>query len=291
LSTVIAYGIYSILRLSPFFYIIDEKNALFVYPLKEWIEHPFRFFYGNIRGEWDWLWRYMTLSGILLIAISFVSDRKYFREKVFLFLWFLIPFAALALFGRTLFPRFIFFMTLSLVPLIAYSLFRLKELINNKVILIVLFALILILPIKSIYFILTDFARSPIPSIDLKQYVNDWTSGAGVNEVVEFLNNESKNKKIYVGTEGTFGLMPYALEIYLKDNKNITITGFWPIEEELPIEVDEVRSKIPTYFLFYQPCKPCKKIGEPPESWPTTLVSSYKRGTGTRSLSLYRINP
>lgn len=291
ITVVIAYSMYSILRLSPFFHIIDEKNALFVYPLKEWLEHPFRFWYGNILGEWDWLRRYMTLSGIFLIVLSFVIDRKFFREKIFLFLWFLIPFVALAVFGRTLYPRFIFFMTLPLLPLIAFSVLNIFNRINNKLVLFILFSAFLILPIRSDYFILSNFSKAPIPRSDLDQYVNDWTSGAGVKEIVEFLEKEAKDKKIFVGTEGTFGLMPYALEIYLIDNKNITISGFWPIGETLPKEVDEARSKIPTYFLFYQPCNPCKSLGEPPESWPTTLVSSYERGISSKQLSLYRINP
>src|SRR3990167_2928161 len=44
LATIMAYGFYSILRLSPYFYIITEKNANFVYPLKDWLGHPLIFF-------------------------------------------------------------------------------------------------------------------------------------------------------------------------------------------------------------------------------------------------------
>ena len=47
ISIAIAYGFYSVLRLSPFFHIISEKNAIFVYPLKEWLEHPFTFLFVN----------------------------------------------------------------------------------------------------------------------------------------------------------------------------------------------------------------------------------------------------
>lgn len=291
LSTVIAYGIYSILRLSPFFHIIDQKNALFAYPFPEWIEHPFRFWYGNFLGQWDWLRRYMTISGILLVVLSFIIDRKFFREKILLFIWFSVPFIALALFGRTLYPRFIFFMTLSLLPLAAFSLFKIKELLKNKILMSALFALLLFLPIRSEYFILSNFSKAPIPFADLEQYSNGWTSGAGVKETVEFLEKEAKDKKIFVGTEGTFGLMPYALEIYLVSNKNITIAGFWPIDATLPEKLDQAREKMPTYVLFYQPCHTCKNLGEPPVLWPVTLVSSYRRGIGSTYLSLYRVNP
>src|SRR5690606_26916857 len=47
-AVVMAYAIYSVLRLSPYFNIIEDKNATFVYPFSEWIGHPFRFFLGNL---------------------------------------------------------------------------------------------------------------------------------------------------------------------------------------------------------------------------------------------------
>ena len=291
LAVFICYVLYSILRLSPFFHIIEEKNALFVYPFKEWSMHPFTFLHGNLLGVWDWLWRYMTFPGIILIGLSFVIDRKFLREKIFLFFWFLVPFLALAVFGKTLYPRFIFFMTIALLPLIAFSVFKIKELIKNKILLFGALTLLLFLPLRSGYLIVNNFSEAPIPFADLEQYSNGWTSGAGVKEIVGFLEKEARDKKIFVGTQGTFGLMPYALELYLVDNKNITLTGFWPIDEKLPKKLDEVRKQIPTYVLFYQPCNICRSIGEPPALWPATLVSSYKRGIGPTHLSLYRINP
>lgn len=291
LVTLLTYAIYSILRLSPFFHIIEEKNALFVYPFKEWILHPFNFLHGNLRGLWDWLWRYMTFAWIILIGLSFVIDRKFLREKIFLILWFFIPFAALALFGKTLYPRFIFFMTLPLLPLIAFSVIKIYGVVKNKILLSALSVAFLIFLLRSDYLILNNFSKAPIPFADLEQYSNGWTSGAGVKEIVGFLEKEARDKKIFVGTQGTFGLMPYALEIYLVNNKNIILTGFWPIEEKLPKKLNEVRKQIPTYVLFYQPCHICKSIGEPPVLWPVTLVSSYKRGIGPTHLSLYRINP
>src|SRR3989344_2697542 len=291
-SIIIAYGMYSILRLSPFFHIINEKNGLFVYPLKEWIKHPFEFWYGNILGEWDWLRRYMTVSGIILTLSSFVIDRRFFREKIFLILWFLIPFVALGVFGRTLYPRFIFFMTLSLLPLVAFSARATYKLVKNKLVLFVLLIVFLVPPLISDYFILSNFSKAPIPRIDLDQYINGWTSGCGVKEVVEFLKNEAKDKKIFVATEGTFGLMPYALEIYLIDNKNITIVGFWPIGDTIPQKVIDESKKNPTYFLFYQPCVPCAGIVFPPSTWKSLeLAYQYKKDYSGRSLSLYRVKP
>src|SRR5690606_20926940 len=59
-SVVVAYAIYSILRLSPYFNIIGDKNNTFVYSFSEWINHPFTFFLGNLNGLKDWLISYFT---------------------------------------------------------------------------------------------------------------------------------------------------------------------------------------------------------------------------------------
>src|SRR5258708_8457651 len=50
LVVVLANITYSILRLSPLFYIIAQKDATFIYPFKEWIHHPFTFFIWNLHG-------------------------------------------------------------------------------------------------------------------------------------------------------------------------------------------------------------------------------------------------
>src|SRR3989344_905891 len=98
-AAVLGNAFYAILRLSPFFHIIREKNALFVFPYNEWLEHPTRFLFGNLFGEVDWLVNYMTLPFVLLIPAAFFLDKKFLREKILLFLWFFLPFFALALFG------------------------------------------------------------------------------------------------------------------------------------------------------------------------------------------------
>lgn len=292
ISTIIAYAMYSILRLSPFFHVIDEKNELFVYPYKEWIQHPFEFLWSNLQGVWDWLRRYLTLSGILLVPLAFVINQKFWREKLMLFLWFLIPFIALATFGKTLYPRFIFSMTLNLLPLITYSLYYAYFKIKNKLLFSGCLLLLAILPLWSDLFIITNFAHARIPFADVQQYNNDWTSGGGVNETVEFFKQQAQDKKIYIGTQGTFGLMPYALEIYLVQNPNIKIVGFWPIEQIPPKELLEAAKKMPTYVLFYQPCVNCAGVGLAPKTWPVTLVKQYQRGLGdSRPLSIYQVNP
>ena len=292
LAVIIAYSFYSILRLSPFFHIITEKNAIFVYPLKEWVDHPFEFFIGNWQAFWDWGIRYLTWPLLVLVLLSFFVARNFTREKMVLFLWFILPIIALGLFGRTIYPRFIFFMLLSLLPLIAFSLVNIYARLRRWPLFIIFCFLVFLLPLKTDFLILTDFARAYIPVSDISQYNSDWPSGGGVKESVEFFKKEAEKKKIYIATQGTFGLMPYALEIYLVQNANITIEGFWPISDEIPQKIVGKSKQMPTYFVFYQPCNQCPHVGMAPAMWKQLkLIYQFKKAYENRSLSLYQVKP
>lgn len=304
LSSLLAYLYYSVLRLSPFFHIVNEKNATFVYPFSEWLEHPFRFLEGNLRGLFDWLSTYMTIPVVFLAAVSFIMGGiKFIKEKLFLFLWFMAPFFGLALFGKVLYPRFIFFMTVPLIILTAYSLnaifdktrillFRkdpdislssgvgIKMLAVNFLLLFLFSSSML----RSDYLILADFKNAPIPYLDLEQYVNGWPAGGGVNEIISILKNEAEKGKIYIASEGTFGsVATYPIEIYLGNNKNVQSRGFWPVPRDMPEDLYQKAEKIPVYVIFNQ------SQSLPAGNWPLTLIAKYQKGRGDSYIRLYRV--
>ncbi|MDP2649540.1 MAG: glycosyltransferase family 39 protein [bacterium] len=282
-AVVFTYGYYSMLRLSPFFHIINDKNEIFIYSFSEWIKHPFEFFVGNFLGLWDWFLKYTTWPVIFLFAFSLFVYRAFTREKLLLLIWFAVPFFALALFGKILYPRFILFMTLPLLPLAALSLYKLNEFIKNKLLFTFCFFLFAFLMLRSDYFILTDFARAPIPFSDLEQYSNGWPAGGGVKEIIAFLNQESSKGKIYVASEGTFGSLPtYSVEIYLGNNKNIDKRGIWPLPAEIPSDLKEKAKKMPVYFIF-------NDSPAPPKRWNIKFISKYQKGIGNSFMSLYQI--
>lgn len=285
IAVFLAYGFYSMLRLSPFYHIINEKNSIFVYPFSEWFTHPFRFFGGNMNGVWDWLITYLKWPLFSLIIVSFFISMRYTRKKILLVIWFFLPFVALALFGKVLYPRFIFFMTLSLIPLIAFSFYKISDLVKNKVIFIIIFLAFSVLSIHADYLIITNFAASPIPKSDLEQYINGWPAGGGARETVVFLSEKAANQKIYVATEGTFGSLPtYAVEIYLGDNRNIDKRGIWPLTQDIPQDLLEKAKKMPVYFVFNQSLNP-------PLGWPLKFIAKYQKGIGDSYMSLYQVNP
>lgn len=295
-SVIIAQIIYNSLRLSPLFQMIEAKNATFVYPFAEWVSHPFTFFVGNLNGLFDWLVGYLTLPYVVLIAISLITVYKLTKEKLLLIIYFLLPFLALALFGKVIFPRFIFFMSCFLLPLTGLALFEIIQFINKRLnkknILpksVLIYALVSVVFISYPFFVSFKIAKDPInaPIVgsDSRQYINSWAAGWGVNESIEFFKEEARDKEIFIATEGTFGLMPLSLELYLVGNKNITIKGYWPVEHNLPNEVIDSASKMPTYFVFYQP------NNQDVSSYPLELIFQKQAGNSEYFYRVYQVVP
>lgn len=295
-AVLLSYGLYNVLRLSPLFEMIKAKNAIFVYPLSEWIQHPFTFFIGNLNGLFSWLTQYLTLPYIVLILISLILIKKNFKEKILLLFYFLLPFTALALFGRVIFPRFIFFMSLYLLPLAAWGLnYTINEGLRytkgNLKIKSIRFIIPVIVFVFIWYpgFVSFQFAKNPITSkiakADNSQYINSWAAGWGVKESVSFFDKKASQGKIFIATEGTFGLLPAALEMYLVQNKNVTIKGYWPVNE-IEKEVLDNAKKMPTYFVFYQ-----KEHVEIPPSFPLKLLFKVRQGNTEYYYRVYQVIP
>ncbi len=290
--TIMTYGIYAILRLSPFFYIIEEKNAVFVYPFKDWIQHPFAYFWQNFRALSDWLVTYMGFPLILLAGGSIFLQKTFVKEKILLILWFGLPFIALALFGKTLYPRYIFFMTLSLLPLVAYSIYIIYEKLKEKLFLRSFFVVLaLFYPLVSSLLILTDFKNALIPFADKSQYFTGWPSGVGIPETINFFREKAKKSEIFIGTEGTFGLLPYAYELYFLNNKNITVKGYWPIGPEIYPELVKISLSKPTYIVFYQDCVPCEAKGIAPHTWPLKKIMQISKVEKDTYVTVYQVIP
>ena len=279
-------NVYSLLlKLSPLSFMIGGKNALFVYHLSELL--PYRAFdswIGNLVILFDWLITYTTWPLIILVPASFLLARGRTREKLLLLVWFAVPFILLALFGRILHPRLFFFMTLSLLPLIAVSLVSLESHIKNKAALGICCFLFIAMALRSDFYILTNFANAPVPEADLEQYSNDWPAGGGIREVIAFINNESEKQPVIFVTEGIYGSLPTtAAQIYLEKNDRVRRISFEPVPAEIPQEFLEQAKTIPVYLLLNQ--------AQSPPPWPLTLVARYQKGRGIVYASLYKVNP
>ncbi|MEK7065712.1 MAG: hypothetical protein AAB961_01855, partial [Patescibacteria group bacterium] len=245
------------------------------------IPNPTQHLEGNLRGLFDWLIRYLTWP-IFFAAILPAMDRKNRREFLVLYAWCLIPLVGLASFGKVLYPRFVLFMAMPLLVAAATTIVWLYETTRSRVwkrvVMLVMFAPSVI----AVFYLLFNPLYAPIPQADRGQYINDWPAGWGVREVNAFLLNQSRNQHITVITEGTFGLLPYAIEMYLVNNPNITITGIWPLTSQIPEPVAEAIGKEPTYLIMNK--------DEVPGAWSATLLAQYQKGLRRdRFLRLYRL--
>ena len=285
LSSIIALIMYNSLRLSPMFYIIEQKNYSFILTFSEFLRSPFKLFLPNLNGLSTFLRDYFTIPVLILALANVIYSIVKFRLKILvLFAWFIVPFLALAAFGKILFPRFILFMSL---PLLLISAEFISMLLDNarrkKNYIFALIAISLIFPVYNSLTLLINPVKANIPEIDRNQLFNDWPSGYGVKEVVHYIEKQATGQTVVIGTEGTFGLNPAVYEIYLKQNKNVIILGFWPVSE-VPVELLSYAKDHPTFLVFKD------RQTFPPE-WPLELVAKYQRGTGKTYLYFFRVLP
>ena len=280
---------YSVLRLSPWFHMIAQKDTTFINTVDEQggiinlIQYCSRFLVGNLHGLGDWTIGYLTIPIIILVFIAILFIYRNLREKLLLLVWFSAPFVGLAFFGKVLYPRFILFMMMPLFLLSAWSIHYLLKRFSNKTHALILILLISIYPLYVDSKILFSIVTAPIPKADSGQYINDHPAGWGIREAVDFFGNEAKTQKINVFTEGTFGLLPYGLEIYLVRNPNIKFVGLWPIPDYMSEEMLLAIETGPTYYVS-------NKFQELPRNWQAELLFEYQKGNNQTSfLRIYKL--
>lgn len=279
---IVTESIYSILRLFPLFHMISQKNMEFSLSLNEFIKNPTVLFWGNVKSLIEWEASYIGLPTFILIFLAvFIGGIKYFKEHIILLLYFLILLLYLSFFNKILYPRYLLLFTPQLLIMSASGLY----LLSTKSIRIGYLygvATMVFLTFICIQILFTP-GKAYIPKADTGQYLNSWSAGNGVKEIRNFLSQESKaHKHVTLGVEGTFGLMPYALELYQKDYPNVNIIPYWPLPGEIPKDISMASKIMPTYFIIYQ-------REDYPKEWQMKELSRYFQGNSKESLKLYKV--
>lgn len=287
ITFILAQIIYNTLRLSPYFYIISQKNLSFIRPLGEVIKNPLLHLNSNLTAITTWLSSYLgiPLLAFLVISIFYFLYKRNIKVLYLSFLVFL-PLLAEGFFNKVLYPRFMLFYFPYMLILIALSLSKLIK-SKHKYQKYLKFSLIafFIFPLFNSFLLLTNPKSAKIANSDLGQYLNDWPAGFGVNETVELIRESEKRKPTYVATEGTFGLLPYALQIYFYGDSNVNIAGFWPVDPtKIPQEVLDAVKTHQVYFVFNENQN---EISNPQ----LKLVSKYQKGIGKTFLRVYEVFP
>ncbi len=300
ISVVIGMMFYSILRLSPLYGTIGLKDTVFIYTLKDWMGHTllwrFQLFTGNLQSLISWFLEYFNISYLVFLVIGLLTI-SYWREKTVLVIYFLAPFIFDATFGKVIFPRYILFMTVVLLPIVAFGIWRSALILSHEktkklAIYLSMITLVAITPTAYIsFYLIVDPLKAPIPQADKSQYMLDWPAGWGIKESIQYLKTASANQHIFVGTQGTFGLMPFAFEMYFYNNPNVTTKAYWPISGNIPSDLQSMAKKMPTYVYFYEPCPNCPNTGVAPTAWPVIPVYSVSKNNGKVHATLYKVLP
>lgn len=285
LTFVIAQVIYNSLRLSPLFYMISRKNLEFIKPVAEVLKNPFEQAFSNATTLVSWFVQYVGfgLAAIFVVVSCYLLHKKD-KLAALLLIYISFPFSVETFFNKVLYPRFMLFYFPFIILLLAhaFSVLKTSKKLNGIVFNLVM-TLALLFPFGNTFLLLTNPIGAKIASSDYGQYINSWPAGYGVKEVVEILKTEAKTQPIYIGTEGTFGLLPFALKIYFYGQQNPQITGFWPVDaNQLPQEILTSASTHKTFFLFNENQKPI-------ENPRLKLVAKFQKGSSNSFMRLYEV--
>ncbi|MBL7150661.1 glycosyltransferase family 39 protein [Candidatus Microgenomates bacterium] len=283
IALVVALVMQNIMRLSYLYHMVGLKNLSFIVSWSEFFAHPFARFWGNFEGTFPWIITYLTIPLALISAYGlFKLLKQSFWKALILFSWFIFPYLALISFGKVVYPRFFLFMSFPFLILAAHGLSKFTKGALGVLIILSIF-------LYPLYFssqIIFNVKNAPIPRNDRDQFLDDWPSGYGIPESVEFFKQVSQEEPIFVGTEGTFGLTPYALQLYLpsRDYSEITIRGYWPLNSDVIEELSLQAQDQPTYLIT-------KDTQEPDQSWPLKEINLFKKARGDVHLGLYQVLP
>ena len=284
LSIFIATAMFNTLRLFPLFNTIGQKDHTFILTYKEFFNNPLYLVFGNTPTMLVWAFQYLTpvLSILFIFAIIYYLYKRE-AKILFLLLWIFIPFSATAFFGKIIYPRYILYLFPAIFIII--SIFSVDVLLRMKVnrMRYLYISILLLGPLAAILSIIYNPSTSSIPRNDKNQLVDDWPAGGGVIESVEIIKNAASLESVFVGTEGTFGLMPYALEIELVNNPNVKIQGYYPVKE-LPVEVIEMSKTQKTYFIYN--LTQDEKVFSDPK---LKLVGKYRKGNSETFLRIFEV--
>ncbi len=262
LSFGIAEMFFSILRLFPLFNMISSKNAEFTIGLSEFLKQPFGLLVGNLKSLLYWEYFYLTIPITLLFFYALYKGlRKNFIETLILASYFLIPVIAIASFNKVIYARYLLMFTMPILILAAYGLSKLKSIFYLPVFSVAVFTIVMLV---------TNPVRAPFLQADRDQYIDGWAAGNGIVEIRDFL----KNKSGVLATEGTFGLMPFSLELYQNEYPNMQIKSYWPLPEKLPANTD--------YLIIYQ-------HPDYPKNYKLEELLRFKQGNSNDYLRLYRV--
>ncbi len=245
-------------------------------------EQIFLAFKLNLWKSWWWLKVYLTVPVILFLIMSSVLSLIGKEKKI---VWFVLYWAIMilldAFFSKLLYPRHLYSLVVPTSFIIAFGIYRISQF--KKIFLIPLIFLILFLPWKQDYLLLTN----PIKALTLEDkqaFYEDSYSGAGLDKMAQ---------KLYQLSQG------HPIEVFVENEAIVawTLTNLYDVgnakihpNDDLVSSQDTIRNK---FYAHLEKSKFENKVyillsDHPyvPEDWRVSLVVAYPKGPN-RTISLY----
>jgi hypothetical protein len=251
-----------ILKNSEFYERIAWFEGGNIYTKKAWLVLPFQMklhiFQTNILNTALFTFSYVTFPYIALLIYGVVKARKKMKVIIILLSFFLLPILTICIFGRWVGERWLFPTSLPIIPIIAYGLYTFTENFSKKKFFglrknvreICIYALFFAYPS---YFILSTVffpLNSPMTINEKSQYFMCPTTF--FEREAYYFKVLARKDKIIIGTQNELGFVNI-MRIDLKDEKNITINGYFPKKNKLPNELVATTSAKVFYATYLGP--------------------------------------
>lgn len=241
-------ALFALLWLTPVFGQLFSRGSDFLFPWQEVLfDGKWRETVINIPTYLQYFVQYLSWPVMLLAVVGLFLGRHQ-RSHHVLFWSGLLFIAPIALLGKQVYPRYLFpasfFFTtgavLALEELMDRWVNRPKTLMVKIISSLMLTLLASAVVTTSIAFMLPAWLQPdaiPFHPADRVQYLTEWSSGHGIEQAVEYIENTAKTKTIAVATEGSFGTLPdgVLLQLHRHDLKNIYVEGIGQPVNSVPL--------------------------------------------------------
>ncbi|MGD9129771.1 MAG: glycosyltransferase family 39 protein [Candidatus Woesebacteria bacterium] len=243
MAIFLGLAIFLLLKLHPAFGQLFNRGNDFLYPLSEIITGAWQDSLKNLPKYLSFFFSYLSIPVVVLPIWAAVKSKEKIKH-FFLLLIALSFFLPILILGKVVYARYFMPAIISITCSATlafeelYQRFRKEKLeISKKILkltLILLVGLTVLQSFKFIYYSIFNINKIPFVKEDKTQYLYEWSAGFGVKKAVTYIQEQAKNKKVLVATEGYFGTLPDAILMYLhrRDVSNLRIEGIGqPVRE------------------------------------------------------------
>lgn len=232
-----------------------SANDRYTLTFSELAHFPVKTWFSNLWNAIDIIfWQITPLIAFFGVMGAVRSSRKKRVDQLIVLFWLLFGMAFVILTAKGIGSRYI----LPFLPLISiFSALAFTQLLNRKIIVGALITVVALIPAVVLNLTLMF---SPVKYFDTLAkftnqsqkggYISSWTSGYGINETVDYLKKQAKNKRTVASVRLDAGNPESAIFAYFNGSRQIipTYLDSRMFGEQLA-EVDCLEASIPVYFV------------------------------------------